>query len=183
MGGTVRTYRRWRMSWGSYVTAGSGQASVVTTGLRSTVPWAGKIKRVIIIYQENRSFDNQYVISGTSTIADGSPLRAAENPLAPGPHITGGCDSPPIELSKRDAPATRRRRLFERTAGRGEDVVRMQPHSTRSTSVLPIKMTTVNSRHRANALKRRSRKNTGSFSFKRGRCIATRSKHMSAVGA
>jgi phospholipase C len=49
------------------------------------------------MFQSNQgpSFpSHQYIISGTSTILDGSPLRAAENPVAPGPHITGGCDSP-----------------------------------------------------------------------------------------
>ncbi len=37
---------------------------------------------------------HQYILSGTSTIADGSPLRAAENPNAPGKQKAGGCDSP-----------------------------------------------------------------------------------------
>ncbi|MBV8197960.1 MAG: hypothetical protein JO263_07480 [Candidatus Eremiobacteraeota bacterium] len=37
---------------------------------------------------------HQYLVSGTSTISDGSPLRAAENPLTPQGHSTGGCDSP-----------------------------------------------------------------------------------------
>ncbi len=37
---------------------------------------------------------HQYFLSGTSTIADGSALRAAENPHAPSGTITGGCDSP-----------------------------------------------------------------------------------------
>jgi phospholipase C len=49
------------------------------------------------MFQSNQgpSFpSHQYIISGTSTILDGSALRAAENPMAPGPHITGGCDSP-----------------------------------------------------------------------------------------
>ncbi len=38
---------------------------------------------------------HQYLLSGTSTIADGSPLRAAENPHTPSGGNTGGCDSPP----------------------------------------------------------------------------------------
>ena len=38
---------------------------------------------------------HQYLLSGTSTISDGSPLRAAENPLTPQNKHTGGCDSPP----------------------------------------------------------------------------------------
>ncbi len=37
---------------------------------------------------------HQYILSGTSTIADGSALRAAENPTGSG----GGCDSPPGTL-------------------------------------------------------------------------------------
>ncbi|MBV8724745.1 MAG: hypothetical protein JO350_05375 [Candidatus Eremiobacteraeota bacterium] len=37
---------------------------------------------------------HQYFLSGTSTISDGSPLRAAENPLTPQNKHTGGCDSP-----------------------------------------------------------------------------------------
>ncbi|MGB8909918.1 MAG: alkaline phosphatase family protein [Candidatus Cybelea sp.] len=41
---------------------------------------------------------HQYILSGTSTITRGSRLRAAENPLTPGQHFTGGCDSPPGSL-------------------------------------------------------------------------------------
>ncbi|MBV8530545.1 MAG: hypothetical protein JO104_04455 [Candidatus Eremiobacteraeota bacterium] len=37
---------------------------------------------------------HQYILSGESTIAPGSPLRASENPLTPEQHFTGGCDSP-----------------------------------------------------------------------------------------
>ncbi len=37
---------------------------------------------------------HQYLVSGTSTIADGSALRAAENPLTPSNGPAGGCDSP-----------------------------------------------------------------------------------------
>ncbi|MBV8197346.1 MAG: hypothetical protein JO263_04375 [Candidatus Eremiobacteraeota bacterium] len=37
---------------------------------------------------------HQYLLSGTSTISDGSSLRAAENPLTPQNKHTGGCDSP-----------------------------------------------------------------------------------------
>ena len=37
---------------------------------------------------------HQYLLSGTSTIADGSALRAAENPHTPSGTVTGGCDSP-----------------------------------------------------------------------------------------
>lgn len=37
---------------------------------------------------------HQYLLSGTSTISDGSSLRAAENPLTPQGKHTGGCDSP-----------------------------------------------------------------------------------------
>jgi phospholipase C len=184
--------------------------SIVMTGIRSSVPWVGKIKHVVIIYQENRTVDNifngypgadtqswgldhngkhvkllqisetspydishkhsawlteydngkldgwdvvrstacgvpgtcppvnrraygimplseaqpywdmakewtladrmfqtnegpsfpshQYIISGTSTISNGSAWRAAENPIAPGRINTGGCDSPPGSL-------------------------------------------------------------------------------------
>jgi phospholipase C len=38
---------------------------------------------------------HQYLLSGTSTISNGSTLRAAENPLTPQDQLTGGCDSPP----------------------------------------------------------------------------------------
>ncbi len=39
---------------------------------------------------------HQYLISGTSTISNGSPLRASENPAGPGPEFhRGGCDSRP----------------------------------------------------------------------------------------
>ncbi|MGC1380421.1 MAG: alkaline phosphatase family protein [Candidatus Baltobacteraceae bacterium] len=37
---------------------------------------------------------HQYLLSGTSTIKEGSSLRAAENPLTPDDDFTGGCDSP-----------------------------------------------------------------------------------------
>ncbi|HEY2554970.1 MAG TPA: alkaline phosphatase family protein, partial [Candidatus Cybelea sp.] len=37
---------------------------------------------------------HQYLISGTSAIADGSNLRASENPRAKGGKAAGGCDSP-----------------------------------------------------------------------------------------
>jgi phospholipase C len=37
---------------------------------------------------------HQYILSGTSTIADGSSLRAAGNAFAPLGGFTGGCDSP-----------------------------------------------------------------------------------------
>ena len=37
---------------------------------------------------------HQYILSGTSTISDSSPLRAAENPLTTKHKLTGGCDSP-----------------------------------------------------------------------------------------
>jgi len=37
---------------------------------------------------------HQYIISGTSTIADGSSLRAAGNAFDPDGGFTGGCDSP-----------------------------------------------------------------------------------------
>ncbi len=38
---------------------------------------------------------HQYIISGTSTIANGSPLRAAGNPFSPTGGVGGGCDSKP----------------------------------------------------------------------------------------
>jgi phospholipase C len=39
---------------------------------------------------------HQYLVSGTSTIRNGSRLRAAENPEDPdGKHVAGGCDAPP----------------------------------------------------------------------------------------
>ncbi len=37
---------------------------------------------------------HQYILSGTSTIEDGSQLRAASNAFAPAGGFTGGCDSP-----------------------------------------------------------------------------------------
>lgn len=37
---------------------------------------------------------HQYLVSGTSTIEDGSNLRASEEPRAPSGRFTGGCDSP-----------------------------------------------------------------------------------------
>jgi phospholipase C len=37
---------------------------------------------------------HQYIVSGTSTVANGSSLRAAENPRTPQKLQTGGCDSP-----------------------------------------------------------------------------------------
>jgi phospholipase C len=38
---------------------------------------------------------HQYILSGTSTIANGSQLRASGNPFNPSGGFTGGCDSPP----------------------------------------------------------------------------------------
>ncbi len=38
---------------------------------------------------------HQYIVSGTSTISDGSPLRAASNPFSPSGGGAGGCDSKP----------------------------------------------------------------------------------------
>ncbi len=43
---------------------------------------------------------HQYILSGTSTISDGSNLRAAENPQTPQKKNTGGCDSPKGSLVK-----------------------------------------------------------------------------------
>jgi phospholipase C len=37
---------------------------------------------------------HQYLVSGTSTLSDGSPKRAAGNPGTPSDKGTGGCDSP-----------------------------------------------------------------------------------------
>jgi phospholipase C len=37
---------------------------------------------------------HQYLVSGTSTVSDGSPDKASNNPIAPGGGTTGGCDSP-----------------------------------------------------------------------------------------
>ncbi|HEY6327593.1 MAG TPA: alkaline phosphatase family protein [Candidatus Cybelea sp.] len=50
------------------------------------------------IFQTNQgpSFAaHQYILSGTSTIVDRSPLRAAENAYTAQRKVTGGCDSPP----------------------------------------------------------------------------------------
>lgn len=41
---------------------------------------------------------HQYILSGTSTISDGSPLRAADNAHAPHNKAAGGCDSPKKSL-------------------------------------------------------------------------------------
>ncbi|MBV9718089.1 MAG: hypothetical protein JOZ77_02135 [Candidatus Eremiobacteraeota bacterium] len=41
---------------------------------------------------------HQYIVSGTSTISDGSTLRAAENPFHPSGAASGGCDSPSDSL-------------------------------------------------------------------------------------
>ncbi|HEY2475144.1 MAG TPA: alkaline phosphatase family protein [Candidatus Cybelea sp.] len=41
---------------------------------------------------------HQYLVSGTSTIKDGSALRASENPQTSQGTFTGGCDSPPGSL-------------------------------------------------------------------------------------
>lgn len=41
---------------------------------------------------------HQYLVSGTSAIANGSQLRAAENPFHPSGTSSGGCDSPPGSL-------------------------------------------------------------------------------------
>ncbi len=38
---------------------------------------------------------HQYLVSGTSTIKNGSSLRAAEEPRRPSGTVTGGCNSPP----------------------------------------------------------------------------------------
>ena len=38
---------------------------------------------------------HQYIISGTSTVSNGSQLRAASNAVSPSDKFTGGCDSPP----------------------------------------------------------------------------------------
>jgi phospholipase C len=37
---------------------------------------------------------HQYILSGTSTISDDSPLRASENSHSPTKQLAGGCDSP-----------------------------------------------------------------------------------------
>jgi phospholipase C len=47
---------------------------------------------------------HQYILSGTSTISKGSPLRASENPVTPNGQSTGGCDSPPGSLVDVIAP-------------------------------------------------------------------------------
>jgi len=45
--------------------------------------------------QQGPSFPaHQYILSGTSTISEGSTLRASENPLTSKGKYTGGCDSP-----------------------------------------------------------------------------------------
>ncbi len=56
---------------------------------------------------------HQYILSGTSTIANGSGLRAAENPRAPSGKFTGGCDSPPGSLvTLIDLYGNENRRMF-----------------------------------------------------------------------
>ncbi|HZV76730.1 MAG TPA: alkaline phosphatase family protein [Candidatus Babeliales bacterium] len=41
---------------------------------------------------------HQYIVSGTSAIANGSTLRASENPFRPSDLSSGGCNSPPGSL-------------------------------------------------------------------------------------
>src|ERR1700729_1551164 len=41
---------------------------------------------------------HQYIVSGTSTVTNGSALRAADNPLSPQQGRVGGCDSVPGSL-------------------------------------------------------------------------------------
>jgi phospholipase C len=43
---------------------------------------------------------HQYLVSGTSTVSDGSPNKASENPTDPSGHLVGGCDSPSGSLVK-----------------------------------------------------------------------------------
>jgi phospholipase C len=43
---------------------------------------------------------HQYILSGTSTIEEGSPWRASEEPLTPRQKFTGGCDSPKGSLGQ-----------------------------------------------------------------------------------
>ncbi|HVR46560.1 MAG TPA: alkaline phosphatase family protein [Candidatus Binatia bacterium] len=63
---------------------------------------------------------HQYIVSGTSTISQGSPLRAAENPKTPQGTFTGGCDSPSGSLVALIDPYGRETRqvfpCFERPA-------------------------------------------------------------------
>ncbi len=56
---------------------------------------------------------HQYILSGTSTIGNGSALRAAENPRTPSGKFTGGCDSPPGSLvSLIDSYGNENRQMF-----------------------------------------------------------------------
>jgi phospholipase C len=43
---------------------------------------------------------HQYIVSGTSTISQGSSLRASENPITAQQKFTGGCDSPKGSLGE-----------------------------------------------------------------------------------
>ncbi|MBV9332428.1 MAG: hypothetical protein JO146_00320, partial [Candidatus Eremiobacteraeota bacterium] len=56
---------------------------------------------------------HQYIVSGTSTIGDGSKLRAAENPTDPSGMSSGGCDAPPGSLvATIDAAGAENARVF-----------------------------------------------------------------------
>ncbi len=63
---------------------------------------------------------HQYILSGTSTIRNRSPLRAAENPVTAHRKLTGGCDSPPGSRVRVIDPAGKENRqvypCFERQA-------------------------------------------------------------------
>ncbi len=63
---------------------------------------------------------HQYILSGTSTIRNGSPLRAAENPFTAHRKFTGGCDSPAGSHVRLIDPAGKENRqvypCFERKA-------------------------------------------------------------------
>ena len=67
---------------------------------REVEPYFIMAKRYVFanhMFQTNQgpSFPaHQYILSGTSTISNGSPLRAAENAHAPHNETAGGCDSP-----------------------------------------------------------------------------------------
>lgn len=70
---------------------------------------------------ESSSFPaHQYILSGTSTISEGSRLRAAENPKTPAGKFTGGCSSPPGSLVALIDPSGRENRqmypCFDRPA-------------------------------------------------------------------
>src|SRR5947209_3654926 len=73
-------------------TPSSNRSTGSTAGAATTaaVPGIGKIKHVIVVMQENRSFDTYF---GTYPGADGIPMQNGE-PTVCLPNPAGGCNKP-----------------------------------------------------------------------------------------